>query len=71
MKTLSLAITMCALALGCSSQKQANAPGPAQRAGSSVDEGAEKAKEAAKAAGKKVGDATEKAGDKIDEKTSD
>jgi hypothetical protein len=71
MKTLSLAITVSAFALACNSQKQANAPGPAQRAGSSVDEGAEKAKESAKEAGKKVGDATEKAGDKIDGKTSD
>ena len=55
----------------CSSQKQANNPGPAQRAGSGVDQGAEKAKESAKEAGKKVGNATKKAGDKIDEKTSD
>ncbi|MEP7051559.1 MAG: hypothetical protein ABJB12_14455 [Pseudomonadota bacterium] len=61
----------CVLALACSSQKSANQPGPAQRAGASVDEGAEKAKQSAKEAGKKVGDATEKAGEKIDEKTHD
>lgn len=70
MKTPGLMImSACVMALACSSQKTANHPGPAQRAGASVDEGAEKAKESAKDAGKKVGDATEKAGDKIDEKT--
>ncbi len=72
MKTpLFVMISACALALACSSQKTAKDPGPAQSAGASVDEGAEKAKESAKEAGKKVGDATEKAGDKIDEKTHD
>ena len=73
MKMTSLFLTgsAFALALACSSQKTANDPGPAQRAGPSVDDGAEKAKESAKEAGQKVGDATEKAGDKIDEKTHD
>jgi hypothetical protein len=59
------------LALACSSQKPANDPGPAQRAGAKVDEGAESAKESAKKAGDKVGDATEKAGNKLKEKTDD
>ena len=71
MRTLSLTACVCLFALACSSQKQAADPGPAQRAGASVDEGAEKAKESAKEAGKKVGDATEKAGNKIEEKTGD
>ena len=69
--SLLVSISACALALACSSQKTANDPGPAQRAGASVDDGAEKAKESAKEAGQKVGDATQKAGDKIDEKTHD
>jgi hypothetical protein len=73
MRTLSFSFAAgaCVLALACSSQKQATDPGPAQRAGASVDEGAEKAKESAKEAGKKVGDATEKAGNEIDEKAGD
>lgn len=71
MRTLSIVACACLFVLACSSQKQAAAPGPAQRAGASVDEGAEKAKESAKEAGKKVGDTTEKAGNKIDEKTGD
>ncbi|HEY5374254.1 MAG TPA: hypothetical protein VIK01_11245 [Polyangiaceae bacterium] len=71
MRTLSLAACLCLFALACGSQKHAAAPGPAQRAGASIDEGAEKAKESAQEAGKKVGDATEKAGNKIDEKIGD
>jgi len=59
------------LALACSSQRPANDPGPAQRAGAKVDEGAESAKESAKKAGDKVGDATEKAGDKLKGKSDD
>jgi hypothetical protein len=55
----------------CSTSKPANDPGPAQKAGAAVDEGAEDAKESAKEAGDKVGDATEKAGDKIQEKSGD
>jgi hypothetical protein len=71
MRSLSLAACLCLFALACSSQKHAAAPGPAQRAGSSIDEGAEKAKESAREAGKKVGNATEKAANKIDQKTGD
>jgi len=55
----------------CSSQKPVNDPGPAQKAGAAVDQGAEDAKESAKKAGEKVGEATEKAGDKIKEKSGD
>ena len=65
MKTPQFSIVCaCVLALACSSQKTAKDPGPAQRAGASVDEGAEKAKESAKEAGQKVGNTTEKAGEK-------
>ena len=72
MKSLWLTIVVStALALSCSSQKHAAEPGPAQKAGAAVDEGAEDAKDAAKEAGHKVGHATEKAGEKIEEKTSD
>jgi hypothetical protein len=71
MRTLSLAACACLLALACSSQKRVTDPGPAQRAGAGVDEGAEKAKESAKEAGQKVGDTTEKADQKIAEKTGD
>jgi hypothetical protein len=56
---------------GCSTEKPANDPGPAQKAGAAVDQGAHDAKESAKKAGHKVGEATEKAGDKIQEKTGD
>jgi hypothetical protein len=59
------------LALACSSQRPASDPGPAQRAGAKMDEGAESAKESAKKAGAKVGDATEKAGDKLREKSDE
>jgi hypothetical protein len=71
MRTLSLAACLCLFALACSSQKHVAASGPAQRAGASIDEGAQKAKESAQEAGKKVGDATEKAGNKLDKKTGD
>jgi hypothetical protein len=73
MKTLSLIITCtaCTLALACSSNKPANNPGPAEKAGATVDRGADDAKESAKEAGHKVGEATEKAGDKIQDKTGD
>ena len=64
-------IACSSLAFACSSQKHAEEPGPAQKAGAAVDEGAHDAKESAKEAGHKVGEATEKAGDKIEEKTSD
>ena len=59
------------LALACSSQRPANDPGPAERAGAKVDEGAESAKESAKKAGDKAGDATEKAGNKLKEKSDE
>ena len=60
-----------ALAFACGSQKPANDPGPAQKAGAEVDETAHDAKESAKEAGHDVGEATEEAGDKVKEKTSD
>ena len=60
-----------ALFIACSSQKPANAPGPAEKAGAAVDESAEDAMESAEHAGKKVGDATEEAGEDIKEKTGD
>jgi len=61
----------CALsfAFACSSQKHAEEPGPAEKAGAAVDEGASDAKDSAKEAGHEVGEATEKAGDKIEDKT--
>lgn len=59
------------LTVACSSQQPAKEPGPMEKAGAAVDEGAEDAKDSAKKAGEKVGDATEKAGDKIQEKTKD
>jgi hypothetical protein len=64
-------ISAVALALACSSQKPANDPGPAQRAGSKMDEPAESAKESAKKAGEKVGNATEKAGNKLKQKSDE
>jgi hypothetical protein len=64
-------IGMTVLALSCSSQKPAADPGPAQRAGAKVDEGAESAKESAKEAGDKAGNATEKAGEKLKEKSEE
>jgi hypothetical protein len=70
MKSLALVAACCAL-FACSSQKPANDPGPAQKAGAAVDQGAEDAKESSKKAANKVGEATEKAGDKIQEKTGD
>ena len=60
-----------ALALACGSQKPANDPGPAQKAGAAVDEAAQDTKEGAKKAAHKVGEATEKTGEKIHEKTGD
>jgi hypothetical protein len=73
MQSLPKLVACCALALcfACSSNKPANNPGPAQKAGAAVDQGAEDAKESAKKAGDKVGEATEKAGDKIQEKSGD
>jgi len=72
MKTLLLTtVTLGALAFGCSSQKPANDPGPAQKAGAAVDEAAYDTKEGAKKAADKVGEATEKTGEKIQEKTGD
>jgi len=72
MKSLSLSIFVgCVLAFGCSTSKPANDPGPAQKAGAAVDEGAHDAKESAKEAGQKAGDATEEAGDKLQEKSGD
>ena len=72
MKAVSL-VACCALLVcfACSTNKPANDPGPAQKAGAAVDEGAEDAKESAKKAGNKVGEETEKAGDKLEEKTGD
>ncbi len=72
MKSRSLVVAAGVLLLvACSSQKPANDPGPAQKAGAAVDQGAEDAKDTAKKAGEKVGEATEKAGDKIQEKSGD
>ena len=71
MKLITLALFSCALVLGCSRNKPANEPGPAQKAGAAVDEAAHDAKESAKKAGKKVGEATEKAGDKMQKKSGD
>ena len=74
MKSLRPFIVACCaltLACACSHQKPANDPGPMEKAGAAVDEGAEDTKDAAKKAGNKVGEATEKAGDKIQEKTGD
>jgi len=68
-------VTVCTVyasfaALGCARQKPADDPGPAERAGAKVDEGAASAKDSAKKAGEKVGDATERAGDKLKEKSN-
>ena len=71
MKSLTLALFSCALVFACSTNKPAHEPGPAEKAGAAVDEGAHDAKESAKEAGKKVGEATEKAGDKLQEKSGD
>jgi len=72
MKSLTLMLFIgCALAFGCSRDKPANDPGPAQKAGAAVDEGARDAKDSAKKAGEEVGEATEKAGDKMQEKSGD
>lgn len=71
MKLFTLTFVGCALAIACSTNKPANDPGPAQKAGAAVDEGAHDAKEGAKEAGEKVGEATEKAGDKLQEKSGD
>lgn len=71
MRTITLALFSCALVFGCTSNKPANDPGPAQKAGAAIDEGAHDAKESAKDAGEKVGEATEKAGDKLQEKSGD
>ena len=72
MQSLSKLVACCALVIcfACSTEKPAKDPGPAQKAGAAVDQGAEDAEESAKKAGDKVGEATEKAGDKIQEKTS-
>jgi hypothetical protein len=73
MHSLAKLVACCALfaCFACSTEKPANDPGPAQTAGTAVDQGAHDAKESAKHAGNKVGEATEKAGDKIQEKTSE
>jgi hypothetical protein len=71
MKSIMLGLFTCALVFGCSRNKPANDPGPAQKAGAAVDEGAHDAKESAKKAGDKLGDETEKAGDKLQEKSGD
>ena len=59
------------VAPACATSKPANDPGPAERAGAKVDEGAASAKDSAKKAGEKVGDATERAGDKLKEKSDE
>ena len=69
MKSTLLAATACVFAFACSSQQPAKEPGPMEKAGAAVDEGAEDAKDSAKNAGEKVGEATEKAGEKIQDKT--
>jgi hypothetical protein len=72
MKLLTLVVfSSYALVFACSSNKPANDPGPAQKAGAAVDEGARDAKESAKEAGEDVGEATEKAGEKVQEKSGD
>jgi hypothetical protein len=71
MQLFKVTLISCALALGCSRNKPANDPGPAQKAGAAVDEGAHDAKNSAKKAGEKVGEATEKAGEKLQEKSGD
>ncbi len=64
-------ILIALIAPACASNKPANDPGPAERAGAKVDEGAESAKNSAKKAGEQVGDATERAGDKLKEKSDE
>ncbi len=59
------------VAFACASQKPASDPGPAERAGAKLDEGAESAKESAKKAGDKVGAATERAGDKLKQQSDE
>lgn len=73
MKSLLALAVCCGLfaSLACSTNKPAQEPGPAEKAGAAVDQGAEDAKESAKEAGHKVGEETEKAGDKLEEKTGD
>jgi hypothetical protein len=71
MKLTTRALFSCALVCGCSHDKPAKEPGPMEKAGAAVDEGAEDAKDSAKEAGKKVGEATEKTGDKLQEKSGD
>lgn len=71
MRLHTLTLVGCLLASACANHKPANDPGPAQKAGAAVDEGAHDAKESAKKAGEKVGEATEKAGDKLQEKSGD
>jgi len=61
----------CALASACSSNKPANDPGPAQKAGAAVDEGARDAKESAQEFVVEVAAATEKAGDKLQDPKKD
>ena len=68
MSLLELTLFSCAL-LACSNHRPANAPGPAQKTGAAVDEGAKDAKETAKEAGKKLGEESEKAGDKLHDQT--
>ena len=72
MKSQFFALTACAaiaLTCACSSQKHVEEPGPAEKAGAAVDEGAADAKDSAQEAAKDVGEATEDAGDKVKEKT--
>ena len=71
MHSRSLRATCGAMLLACSSHRPANAPGPAEKAGAAIDNGAKDAQEATKNAAHHVGNATEKAGNKLKEKTSD
>ena len=57
-------------AFACTS-RPAKDPGPAQKAGSAMDRGAERAQESTEKAGHKLSEKAEKASDKIKRKTSD
>ncbi|HET7542913.1 MAG TPA: hypothetical protein VFK05_23735 [Polyangiaceae bacterium] len=69
MKLLELTLFSSVL-LACS-HKPANAPGPAQKAGAALDQGAHDAKETTKEAGRKLGEESDKAGEKLRDKHGD